>query len=146
MGVLREEHFLKMKDGAIIANSGHFDVEIDVARLKQISKTTRNVRPNLQEYVLRTGKKIYLLADGRLVNLSAAEGHPAMVMDMSFANQALCSEFLVKTAGDLEKRVYGVPQQIDASIAKLKLKSMGITVDKLTADQKKYLSSWSVGT
>ena len=146
MGVLRKEHFLKMKDGAIIANSGHFDVEIDVATLKKVSKSSRDIRPSLREYVLKQGKCIYLLAEGRLVNLSSAEGHPGMVMDMSFANQALSCEFLVKESQNLTRRVYKVPDKIDHGIARLKLRSMGVTIDRLTPEQKKYLSSWTVGT
>lgn len=146
IGVLRKEHFLKMKDGAIIANAGHFDVEIDVSRLKKESKSSRNIRPFLREYVLKNKRRIYLLAEGRLVNLSSAEGHPAMVMDMSFANQALSCEHLAVESDNLSRRVYKVPDEIDEKIAQMKLKSMGIQVDDLTPEQKKYLSSWSVGT
>jgi adenosylhomocysteinase len=145
-GVLRPEHFLKMKDGAMVANSGHFDVEIDVAGLKKMAKSTREMRSSLVEYKLANGRRIYLLADGRLVNLGAAEGHPGMVMDMSFANQALSTEFLVKNHKTLSKKVYSVPQIIDEKIASLKLDSMGIKLDKLTAEQERYLSSWSAGT
>ncbi len=145
-GVLRQEHFLKMKDGAMVCNSGHFDVEIDVAGLKKMAKSTRPMRDNLVEYKLANGRRIYLLAEGRLVNLGAAEGHPGMVMDMSFANQALSTEFLVKQHKTLSKKVYSVPQAIDENIARLKLLSMGIKLDKLTAEQERYLSSWSAGT
>ncbi|MBI2119601.1 MAG: adenosylhomocysteinase [Elusimicrobia bacterium] len=149
--VLREEHFSKMKDGAIVCNSGHFNVEIDIPALKKMSKNTREVRSFVEEFNLKNGKKIYLLAEGRLVNLSAAEGHPASVMDMSFANQALSAEYLVKNKknainSDLEKKVYPVPKEIDQEIARLKLKSMGISIDQLTKEQEKYLSSWQEGT
>lgn len=145
-GVLRPEHFLKMKDGAMVSNSGHFDVEIDVAGLKKMAKSTRPMRDNLVEYKLANGRRVYLLAEGRLVNLGAAEGHPGMVMDMSFANQALSTEFLVNNHKALSKKVYAVPQAIDEKIALLKLESMGIKLDKLTAEQERYLSSWSAGT
>ena len=144
--VLRPEHFLKMKDGAMIANSGHFDVEIDVAGLKKMARSTRPMRSSLVEYKLANGRRIYLLADGRLVNLGAAEGHPGMVMDMSFANQALSTEFLVKQHKTLSRKVYSVPQAIDERIAELKLQSMGVKLDKLTETQERYLSSWSAGT
>jgi len=144
--VLRREHFLRMKDGAIIANSGHFDVEIDVAGLKKQAKTSKQIRPFLREYTLKNGRRIYLLAEGRLVNLSSAEGHPAMVMDMSFANQALSCEFLAKESKNLTRRVYKVPDQIDRDISRLKLRSMGVAIDRLTPEQKKYLSSWTAGT
>jgi len=146
MSVIRKEHFLKMKDGAMIANSGHFDVEIDVAGLKKIAKSTRQMRSCLREYELPNRRKIYLMADGRLVNLSSAEGHPAMVMDMSFANQALSCEFLAKESKGLSRRVYKVPDEIDKRISKLKLKTMGILIDKLTPEQATYLSSWNAGT
>lgn len=145
-GVVRKEHFLKMKNGAVIANSGHFDVEIDVAGLKKIAKTSREIRPTMREYELKNGRKIYLLAEGRLVNLSSAEGHPAMVMDMSFANQALSAEYLVLHSRKLERKVYAVPEKMDAEVARLKLKSMDIAIDSLTPEQKHYLSAWTVGT
>ncbi len=144
--VIRKEHFVKMKDGAIVANSGHFDVEIDVAALKKTAKSSREIRSSLMEYCLPNGKRVYLLAEGRLVNLSAAEGHPATVMDMSFANQALSAEYLIKEGSNLEQQVYGVPAKLDSEIARLKLKAMGTTIDVLTPEQKKYLSAWSVGT
>lgn len=144
--VLRVEHFKKMKDGAMVANSGHFDVEIDVAGLAKISKKQREIRPNLKEYTVGENRRVYVLADGRLVNLSAAEGHPGMVMDMSFANQALSSEYLVQNAAKLQKKVYSVPREIDESIALLKLNTLGIGIDTLTAEQKKYLTSWNAGT
>lgn len=145
INVIRLEHFKKMKDGAIVCNSGHFNVELDLNSLAKASSKKRLVRPNLEEYTLG-GKKIYILAEGRLVNLSAAEGHPAMVMDMSFANQALAAEYVVKNHARLERKVYVVPEKIDTQIAALKLKSMGIKIDKLTPEQKKYLVSWEMGT
>ena len=143
--VIRLEHFKKMKDGAIVCNSGHFNVELDLEALAKATKKKREVRPNVVEYVLG-GKQIYVLAEGRLINLSAAEGHPAMVMDMSFANQSLAAEYVVNDHESLEKRVYTVPEKIDQHISALKLKSMGISIDKLTAEQKKYLASWEMGT
>jgi len=145
MHVIRLEHFKRMKDGAIVCNSGHFNVELDLDSLAKTASKRRQVRPNVEEYTIG-GKKIYVLAEGRLVNLSAAEGHPAMVMDMSFANQALAAEYVVKNHNKLERKVYVVPEKIDQKIAALKLKSMGIKVDKLTPEQKKYLSSWEMGT
>lgn len=144
--VITKKHFLAMKDGAIFCNSGHFDVEINKKELAQISKRKRQIRQSCEEYELKNGKKIYLLGEGRLINLSAAEGHPAMVMDMSFANQSLASEYLVKNAKELEKKVYKLPDKIDLEIAQLKLKSMGITIDKLTPEQERYISSWQFGT
>ncbi|MEW5995558.1 MAG: adenosylhomocysteinase, partial [Candidatus Zixiibacteriota bacterium] len=143
--VIRLEHFKKMKDGAIVCNSGHFNVELDLGALTKAASKRRLIRANVEEFTLG-GKKIYVLAEGRLVNLSAAEGHPAMVMDMSFANQALAAEFVVKNHYKLERKVYTVPEKIDSQIAALKLKSMGIRIDRLTAEQKKYLSSWEMGT
>ncbi len=144
--VLRKEHFLSMKDGAIIANSGHFNVEIDIEGLKDISKSTREIRPFVEEYTLKDGKNIYLLAQGRLVNLGAAEGHPSAVMDMSFANQSLSAEYLRYNSDKLRPDVYPVPEDIDQGIARLKLESMGIKIDTLTPEQEKYLSSWDMGT
>ncbi len=148
--VLRKEHFAKMKDGAIVCNSGHFNVEIDIPALKSLSKKVREARAFVDEYQLKDGRKINLLADGRLVNLSSAEGHPASVMDMSFANQALAAEFMVKSprinGSRLEKRVYSVPKDIDREIARLKLQSMGVKIDRLTPEQEKYLASWQEGT
>jgi adenosylhomocysteinase len=135
-----------MKDGAIVANSGHFDVEINKPDLDAITDKTREVRPMVEEHLLEDGRRVYLLADGRLVNLAAAEGHPAAVMDMSFANQALCAEHLAKHGKELERKVYGVPEQIDKEIARLKLEAMGVDIDKLTPLQEKYLSSWDQGT
>ncbi len=144
--VIRKEHFLLMKNGAIVANSGHFNVELDLKALAQMSKKRRAVREYVEEFTLTSGKKINVLGEGRLINLAAAEGHPPSVMDMSFANQALCVEYMVKKAKSLKKTVYGVPQEIDQEIARLKLASMGIKIDNLTPEQKKYLSSWEMGT
>jgi adenosylhomocysteinase len=145
INVVRLEHMKKMKDGAMVANSGHFNVEIDLASLEKAAASRRELRTNVVEYKL--GKRgICLLAEGRLINLSAAEGHPAMVMDMSFANQALSAEYVVGNQDKLERRVYVVPEKIDKEIAALKLKSMGISIDRLTAEQKKYLASWEMGT
>ena len=144
--VLRAEHFRLMKDGAVIANAGHFNVEIDIPALGRMSRHKRVIRSGLEEYTLRDGKRLNLLGEGRLVNLACAEGHPAVVMDMSFANQALAAEYLVKNHGRLENRVYRVPENIDKNIAKLKLRTMGVSIDRLTSLQKKYLSSWEIGT
>ncbi len=144
--VIDTKHYQAMKDGAIICNSGHFDVEINKKNLKKISKRIRLIRTSCVEYELKNGKKLYLLAEGRLVNLSAAEGHPAMVMDMSFANQALASEYIIKKGKKLEKKVYKLPDELDMEIARLKLKSMGISIDSLSPTQKKYISSWQHGT
>ncbi|MEM4577118.1 MAG: adenosylhomocysteinase [Candidatus Nezhaarchaeales archaeon] len=144
--VIRGEHMLKMKDGAILANSGHFNVEINLNDLEAITREKKEIRPNVVEHVLVNGKKLYLLAEGRLVNLVAAEGHPSEVMDMSFANQALSVEYLAKRGKDLAPCVYPVPKEIDIEVAKLKLKSMGIKIDVLTEEQKTYLESWKVGT
>lgn len=144
--VLRKEHFAKMKDGAIICNSGHFNVEIDLVQLEKMSRGKRIVRESVEEYTLKSGKKIHLLGEGRLINLAAAEGHPASVMDMSFANQALCSEYMVKNSANLEKKVYSVPQSIDQKIARLKLGTMGVKIDRLTPEQEDYLSRWDMGT
>ena len=145
--VIRGEHFAKMKDGAIVCNSGHFDVELDIPALKKLSKkVTTNVRNHVDEYTLKNGNRVFLLADGRLVNLSAAEGHPASVMDMSFATQALATEYARKQAGRMTAKVYDVPGKIDQWVATLKLKSMGIKIDRLTPEQKKYLASSGEGT
>ncbi len=146
ISVLRKEHFKVMKDGVIIANSGHFNVEIDIDDLEVMSKKKRLIRSGVEEYTLKSGKKIHLLGEGRLVNLACAEGHPAIVMDMSFANQALGAEYLVKNHKRLSKKVYKVPDVIDKNIASLKLKNMSVAIDTLTPAQKKYLSSWEVGT
>jgi adenosylhomocysteinase len=144
--VLRREHFAAMKEGAIVANSGHFNVEIDIPALERMSSSRRTVRPFVEEFKLKGGKRVYLLGEGRLINLAAAEGHPAMVMDMSFANQALSVEYLRKKAKSLKKEVYVVPQNIDREVSRLKLKSMEIDIDVLTADQERYMKSWSEGT
>ena len=144
--IIRKEHFQVMKDGAILANSGHFTVEIDIPALDELSNSKRVLRTNMEEYSLKDGRKIYLLAEGRLVNLAAAEGHPSSVMDMSFANQALCSRWLVENKGKLQNKVHEVPKEIDERIANLKLESMGIKIDVLTEEQTKYLSSWDEGT
>ncbi|MDD4907963.1 MAG: adenosylhomocysteinase [Candidatus Omnitrophica bacterium] len=146
INVVRKEHFMAMKDGAIVANSGHFNVEIDIPALKKLSKSKKLIRDFTDEYILGDGRKIYLLGEGRLINLAAAEGHPAQVMDMSFANQALSAEYILKHHKELNNDVYKVPQDIDEKIAFLKLKSMGVTIDTLTSEQKKYLSSWEMGT
>jgi adenosylhomocysteinase len=145
INVIRKEHMQKMKDGAIMCNSGHFNVEINVDELEALSTAKRTMRPNMEEYTLKDGKRLYLLAEGRLVNLAAAEGHPSEVMDMSFANQALCSEYIAKST-KLETKVYSVPKELDEKVAELKLKSMNITIDELTEEQKKYLSTWEMGT
>ncbi|MEK7338019.1 MAG: adenosylhomocysteinase, partial [candidate division NC10 bacterium] len=144
--VLREEHFALMRDGAILANAGHFNVEIDLEALERMAKKRRAVREYVEEFTLKDGRRLYVLGEGRLINLAAAEGHPASVMDMSFANQALAAEFAVRNAGKLEKKVYPVPRAIDEEIARLKLSAMGVKIDRLTPEQKKYLSSWEMGT
>ncbi len=145
INVIRKEHLQKMKDGAIMCNSGHFNVEINIPDLESLTKAKRTMRPNMEEFTLKDGRKLFLLAEGRLVNLAAAEGHPSEVMDMSFANQALCAESLVKEEKK-QPRVYTVPKEIDEGVAELKLKSMGINIDKLTPEQQKYLSTWEMGT
>ncbi len=145
-GVLREEHFRAMKDGAVVCNSGHFNVEIDIPALEALTEARRPIREFVEEFRLRGGRRIHLLADGRLINLAAAEGHPASVMDMSFANQALAAEFMVRNHATLEKKVYAVPEEIDREIARLKLASMGITIDEPTAEQLRYMTSWEEGT
>jgi adenosylhomocysteinase len=144
--VLAKRHFDAMKNGAIVCNSGHFNVEIDIPALEAMATSHRTVRDFVEEYSVSDGRKIYLLADGRLVNLSAAEGHPAMVMDMSFANQALSTEYLLKNAKSLQKQVYVVPENIDKEIARLKLETMRVQIDKLSGEQEKYLASWQEGT
>jgi adenosylhomocysteinase len=144
--VIRAEHFARMRDGAILANSGHFNVEIDLEALERGSQSRRTVRPLVDEFVQKDGRRLYVLAEGRLINLAAAEGHPAAVMDMSFANQALSVEHLARNRGGLERRVYRVPLEIDRAIARLKLASMGVAIDQLTAAQQSYLTSWTHGT
>ena len=144
--VIRREHFEVMKSGAIVCNSGHFNVEIEIPALEALSTGKREVRPLVDEFLMKDGRKIYLIAEGRLVNLSAAEGHPASVMDMSFANQALSAEYLMKHHKEMKPQVYVVPEHLDREIAKLKLESMGHRLDKLTAEQERYLASWQEGT
>jgi len=144
--VIDKQHFEVMKDGAIMANSGHFNAEINIPALEKLSKKKRTIRTYVEEYTLNDGRCLYLLGEGRLINLAAAEGHPASVMDMSFANQALCMEYLVKNKGKLEVKVHRVPEDIDKEVARLKLKAMGVAIDTLTAEQRKYLTSWEEGT
>jgi adenosylhomocysteinase len=144
--VIDRHHFEVMHDGAIVANSGHFNVEINIPALEELSSGKRDVRPFVEEYALRDGRRIFLLGEGRLINLAAAEGHPAAVMDMSFANQALGAEYMVKHATQLEARVYDVPKEIDREVARLKLHAMGIAIDTLTEEQQRYLESWEEGT
>jgi adenosylhomocysteinase len=144
--VITREHIERMKDGAILANTGHFNVEIEIPALRQLARETRKAREFVEEFELEDGRRIYLVAEGRLVNLSAAEGHPGAVMDMSFANQALSAEYVVRNGSDLERRVYPVPAEIDSEIARLKLATMGIEIDTLTDEQAKYLASWDEGT
>jgi adenosylhomocysteinase len=144
--VIRKEHFEVMKDGAIVANTGHFNVEIDIPALEKLSTSRRQIREFVEEFALANGKNVYLLGEGRLINLAAAEGHPSSVMDMSFANQALAAEYMVKNASKLEKRVYDVPVDIDEEIARLKLASLGTSIDTLTPEQERYLASWNMGT
>ena len=144
--VLRKEHFEAMKDGAIIANSGHFNVEIDIPVLEKLSVDKRLARPYVDMYTLEDGRKLYLVGEGRLVNLAAAEGHPASVMDMSFANQALSLEYIAKNHDNFENRVYDVPESIDEMVAQLKLQAFGVEIDTLTDEQVKYLNSWEMGT
>jgi len=144
--VIRGEHFAVMKDGAIVANTGHFNVEIDIPALETLAVARRRIREYVEEYTLADGRNVYLLGEGRLINLAAAEGHPSSVMDMSFANQALSAEYMVKNADRLEKRVYDVPSDIDVEIARLKLESLGAGIDTLTPEQVRYLASWDMGT
>jgi len=146
VSVIDKAHFSQMKDGAILANSGHFNVEINIPALGKLAKSKRQMRPFVEEYTLADGRRLFLLGEGRLINLAAAEGHPASVMDMSFANQALCLEYLVKNKGKLQPKVYPVPEEIDNEIGRLKLKAMNINIDSLTKEQKKYLESWEEGT
>jgi adenosylhomocysteinase len=144
--VIDQAHLKVMKDGAILANTGHFNVEINIPALDSLARSQRRIRPMVDEYTLKDGRRLYLLAEGRVVNLAAAEGHPASVMDMSFSNQALCLEYMAKNKGSLEIKVHPVPEKIDKQVARLKLDSMGINIDKLTPQQKKYLTSWEEGT
>jgi adenosylhomocysteinase len=144
--VIRKEHFRVMKDGAIVCNTGHFNVEIDLETLDKMKKKKRQIREFVEEFTLPSGKKINVLGEGRLINLASAEGHPSSVMDMSFANQALSAEYMLKNSKKLKKEVYGVPEKIDKEIARLKLDAMGVKIDRLTPEQKKYLTSWEMGT
>jgi len=144
--VIDRPHFKVMKDGAILANSGHFNVEINIPALESLARSKRRIRPFVDEYTMSDGRHIYLLGEGRLINLAAAEGHPAAVMDMSFANQALSLEYLAKTGKTLAPRVYPVPEDIDRQVARLKLESMGISIDSLTPEQTEYLAGWEQGT
>jgi adenosylhomocysteinase len=144
--VIDEDHLAVMKEGAILCNTGHFNVEINIPALRSLAVDTREARQFVEEFTFADGRRIYLLAEGRLVNISAAEGHPAIVMDMSFANQALSTEYAVQHAATLERRVYPVPREIDEEIARLKLETMGVSIDKLTEEQAKYLASWDEGT
>ena len=146
INVIRPEHFKAMKDGAIVCNSGHFNVELDLAGLRKVAKAKREVRPLVEEYTMPSGRHVIILAEGRLINLATAEGHPASVMDMSFANQSLAAETLAKKGRSMQKKVYSLPQEMDQQIASLKLKAMGVKVDVLTPEQKKYLASWEMGT
>jgi adenosylhomocysteinase len=146
INVIREEHFLAMKEGAIFCNSGHFNVELDLEALARLSGPPRQIRESVQEFKLKNGKTVFLLGEGRLVNLAAAEGHPSVVMDMSFANQSLASEYLAKNHDKLEKKVYPMPAIIDQEIARLKLAAMGVAIDTLTPEQEKYLASYDLGT
>ena len=146
-GVIRKEHFEIMKDGAMVCNSGHFDVELDLVALKELSvSVTANIRNHVEEYRLKNGKKVFVIAQGRLVNLAAAEGHPPSVMDMSFATQALATEFCLNNKGKLANKVYNVPAEVENFVASSKLTSMGMNIDKLTAAQQKYMSGWEHGT
>jgi adenosylhomocysteinase len=141
-----KEHFERLKNGAILCNSGHFNVEIDLDTLGKIASSRRQTREFVEEYAMRDGRRIYVLGEGRLINLSAAEGHPASVMDMSFANQALSVEHMVKNHAALEPKVYAVPEALDRQVARMKLESMGVKIDRLSMEQEKYLASWSEGT
>jgi adenosylhomocysteinase len=144
--ILARDHFERLKNGAILCNSGHFNVEIDLDALGRVASSRRQTREFVEEFAMRDGRKIYVLGDGRLINLAAAEGHPASVMDMSFANQALASEYMVKNHAKLEKRVYSVPEDLDKQVAKMKLEAMGVKIDRLTVEQEAYLASWGEGT
>ncbi|MCB2228677.1 MAG: adenosylhomocysteinase [Desulfarculaceae bacterium] len=146
IGVIRQEHFAAMKDGAIVANSGHFNVELDLEGLAEITKQTREIRDFVVEHTMNNGNQVYVLGEGRLINLAAAEGHPSSVMDMSFANQALCAAYMKANAADLEKTVYPVPEFIDAEVAQLKLAALNVDIDELTEEQERYLNSWTMGT
>jgi adenosylhomocysteinase len=144
--VIARDHFDKLKNGAILCNSGHFNVEIDLESLAKVASSRRQTREFVEEFAMRDGRRVYVLGEGRLINLAAAEGHPASVMDMSFANQALCAEFMIKNHATLEKRVYAVPEDLDKQVAKMKLEAMGVRIDRLTPEQEAYLAGWSEGT
>ncbi len=144
--VIARDHFERLKSGAILCNSGHFNVEIDLDTLATMASHRRETRPFVEEYSLRDGRKVYVLGEGRLINLAAAEGHPASVMDMSFANQALSAEYVVKNHAKLDKKVYSVPEDIDKSVARMKLEAMSVQIDRLTLEQEEYLAGWSEGT
>jgi adenosylhomocysteinase len=144
--VIRREHFEAMRDGAVLANTGHFDVEVDIPALRDLSVGTAPARPHVERFDMPDGRGLYLLAQGRLVNLAAAEGHPAAVMDMSFANQALSAEYVARTHEDLEPRVYTVPREIDDEVARLKLESLDVGIDELTDEQRRYMDTWDEGT
>ena len=146
INVITAKHMSKMKDLAILANSGHFNVELAIHDLEKLAKEKRKIRENVEEYMLENGKHLYLLADGRLVNLAAAEGHPSEVMDMSFANQSLSAEYIKNHGNELKPKVYTVPEKLDLSVAQHKLESMGVQIDTLTEEQRKYLASWEMGT
>jgi adenosylhomocysteinase len=146
VNVIRAEHLERMKDGAVLANAGHFNVEIDLPGLSALARSSRDVRPLVREFEMADGRRIHLLAEGRLLNLTSAEGHPASVMDMSFANQALGAEFIAREGPALENRVYAVPRHIDEEIAALKLATLGVGIDALTAEQERYLATWDQGT
>jgi len=146
ISVIRGEHFQLMKNGAILANAGHFNVEIDISDLEEMAVEKKDIKENVVEYRMRDGRKLYLISEGRIVNLSAAYGHPPEVMDMSFANQALCVQYIVENHRELHKEVYSVPREIDEEVARLKLQSMGVEIEELTEEQKKYLGSWELGT
>jgi adenosylhomocysteinase len=144
--VIAREHFEKLKGGAILCNSGHFNVEIDLDALASVASSRKEARPFVEEFSMKDGRKLYVLGEGRLINLAAAEGHPASVMDMSFANQALSAEYMAKNHAAMEKKVYSVPEELDKQVAKMKLESMGFSIDKLTPEQEEYLDGWSEGT
>jgi adenosylhomocysteinase len=144
--VIARDHFERLKSGAILCNSGHFNVEIDLETLGSMASSRKETRTFVEEFAMRDGRKIYVLGEGRLINLAAAEGHPASVMDMSFANQALSAEYMVKNHASLEKKVYSVPEELDKQVAKMKLESMGVSIDRLTLEQEEYLAGWSEGT
>ena len=146
LSIIDSKHMMAMKDGAILANSGHFNVEINIPVLEKLAVNKRQIRNSVEEYTLADQRKIYLLGEGRLINLAAAEGHPASVMDMSFANQALCAEYMAKKGKELKPQVYSVPEELDNEVGRLKLQAMGIAIDTLTPQQRKYLESWEAGT